>query len=222
VSDEPGKSSLLWSAGEVCALRGLVRGRLWTAQAALVVKDTPEEIALALLPGAQCFYPASYVRRRKGELPRGTRWEEARAPELVLEERTWETNQVLMLAEPGRFYSVFHFRDAASGEFRAYYVNFELPWTRSHCGFDTLDLDLDLVVAPDLSWHWKDEADYTQAVEAGDICRDWANGVENARADLLQRIAARAYPFDGTWVAWRPDAGMSPPRLPQRWQRICK
>jgi hypothetical protein len=39
-----------------------------------------------------------------------------------------------------------------------WYVNFQRPMRRTAIGFDTFDLLLDLVIAPDLSrWDWKDE-----------------------------------------------------------------
>jgi protein associated with RNAse G/E len=208
-----------WQPGDLCALRGIVHGKIWTAQAAIVVKDSATEVALALVPGAQCYYPAGYVRSRHNSVSTWSRWDEARAAHIELLERPWESNEVLMLYTPGRFYSVWHFRDGSSGEFLSYYVNFELPWKRTSHGFDTLDLDLDLVVAPDLSLRWKDEEDYLRAVAAGDICAGWAQEIERARADVLERVDRREHPFDGAWLNWHPEASLTPPRLPHGWDK---
>ncbi len=90
---------------------------------------------------------------------------------------------------------MFHPRDGAysvwlffapGGEFRSWYVNLEEPGTRWDdgvaAGIDTIDYDLDIVVAPDRSWHWKDEDEfayhlaYPDAYWVDDPAAVWAEG----------------------------------------------
>lgn len=205
-----------YTAGESCVLRGIVHHRVWLAQSVVVVKDTPEEVALLLSPGAPCAYPEGYWRWKRGDFSRGNRWQEAQN-EIVFRQFTWQTNRILILLEPERYYSCFLFWEHATDRFACYYVNFQLPYRRSRCGFDTLDLDLDLVVEPDFSWHWKDQADYEEAVRAGHISPTWAAAIAQAQPEVLARIAARRYPFNDAWLAWRPDPAWAPPQLPAGW-----
>ncbi|MFE1383538.1 DUF402 domain-containing protein [Streptomyces sp. NPDC058740] len=63
---------------------------------------------------------------------------------------------------PGSASNAFFVPDNAGGrQLRNWYVNFEHPTRRTEDGFDTFDLTVDLVVAPDLThWEWKDEDEY--------------------------------------------------------------
>ncbi|WNI19786.1 DUF402 domain-containing protein [Actinacidiphila sp. ITFR-21] len=78
--------------------------------------------------------------------------------------RTWQ-NTVLLLWNPlGTYFSVNAFYDL-TGDHRLdrWYINFQRPMRRTTNGFDTFDLLVDLVVAPDLSsWQWKDEDEHAQ------------------------------------------------------------
>ena len=107
-----------------------------------------------------------------------------------------------------------------SNHFLCYYINFQLPFRRIKNGIDTLDLDLDLVIQPDGSYRWKDEVDYQKAIEHEVILPEWVQGVEAAKSEVLARLERRAYPFDGSWLDWKPDPGWSPPPLPENWDKI--
>jgi hypothetical protein len=51
----------MWKPGDVVALRGIYNQRVSYIQSAVVVQDQPEEVALAVLPGAECFAPEGYI-----------------------------------------------------------------------------------------------------------------------------------------------------------------
>lgn len=72
----------------------------------------------------------------------------------------WRGPTVLQLRRPEDWYSVWKFfGSAAQGHpFQGWYLNIERPVVRSPdgSGIDTDDLELDLVVDPDGSRHWKD------------------------------------------------------------------
>jgi predicted RNA-binding protein associated with RNAse of E/G family len=126
----------------------------------------------------------------------------------------------LLFLEPEKYYSIMHFWDHASNEFLCYYINFQLPFQRSAYGVDTLDLDLDIVINPDLSFEWKDEDDYQKAIDHGVIFPEWVAGIEDAKKDVFDRLKKRGYPFDGSWLNWMPDSNWSPPKLPVNWNKI--
>jgi len=129
-----------WNPGDHCIRRGVVNSRVWMAQSVIVVKDEAEETILLLPPGAQCAYPESYWRWRHGDYSQGTRWQEAKNPNLMLRQFDWKTNRVLMFLEPEQYFSCWMYWDHATDAFNCYYINFELPYRRSHIGFDTLGL----------------------------------------------------------------------------------
>ncbi len=212
--------SRVWKTGEAAALRGVIHKRVWFMQTTIVVQDTPDETVLVLLPGAQCAFPEGYIRRRSGDVSVGTRWQEADSRNWVLVPRPWQSTRFLILLTPGAYYSVFLIWDDASDTFKNYYVNFQLPYVRSHCGFDTYDLELDLVVDPAWNWRWKDRESYKQGVLDKAIEHSWAQGVRAASDAILAKVNSRQYPFDMTWRDWRPDPAWKAPNFPDRWQEL--
>ena len=210
-----------WKAGESCALRGIVNNQVWLAQSVFVVKDTQNETVLLLLPGARCAFPEGYwYWRNDKDHSHGTRWQAARSDTILLREFDWQTNRILMFLEPEKYYSCWLFWDHASEQFSCYYINFQLPYRRSHSGFDTLDLDLDIVIDPQFNWKWKDEAEYQEGIREGGIHSDWVKGIQQSQAEVLERINKRRYPLDDAWLAWRPDPAWTVPGLPEKWQVV--
>jgi hypothetical protein len=208
-------------AGVSCGLRGIVNNRVWLVQSVIVVKDGPGESVLLLLPGAQCVFPEGYWRRRKNnDYSKGTRWQEAKRDPIVLREFAWQERRFLIFLEPEKYYSCFMVWDHASDQFSCYYINFQLPYRRSHCGFDTLDLDLDIVIDPQFHWEWKDEDEYQEGIREGGIQEAWVKGIEKDQADVFDRINKRSYPLDGSWLPWRPDPTWAAPKLPEGWEAV--
>jgi protein associated with RNAse G/E len=210
-----------WKAGESCVLRGVVNSQVWLAQSVIVVKDEQAETILLLLPGAQCAFPEGYwYWRSNKDYSRGTRWQEARSDHINLREFSWHTNRILIFLEPEKYYSCFLFWDYASDQFNCYYINFQLPCRRSHCGFDTLDLDLDIVIDPHYNWKWKDEEEYQEGIREGGIQREWVEGIERSKTEVFSKIDKRMYPLDGSWLHWRPDPAWVSPTFPERWRVV--
>jgi len=135
-------------------------------------------------------------------------------------EAHWAQRRFLMVLEPDRYYSICALWQQANGEFERYYINFQLPFRRSKVGFDTLDLDLDLLVERDLTIRWKDSDEYEEALSLGMIAPEWRDGVETARAEVLERIRRMEPPFDGSLLSWQPDPTWLPSRLPSGWEVV--
>jgi protein associated with RNAse G/E len=206
----------MWQPGDVIAWRGIYRQRVWNVLSTIVVKDSPEEIVLTLLPGTECIMPEGYLQGKKSDKRRWNfkdkYWE--------LETYNWRTNRLLVLLGPGNFYSTIYFWNHQSNEFLCYYINFQLPY---QCGLnqvDTLDLDLDLIIHPDFSFEWKDEEDYQKAIEQEIIFPEWIEGIEIAKGDIFNKLEKRQYPFDGSWLDWMPDSNWALPKLPKGWDRV--
>jgi len=208
--------SMRWKAGEVIAWRGIYNQQIWHAMPVIVVNDSPEELALAILPGADGFVPEGYS---EGKQNGKRRWDFRDKP-WKLDRHVWHTHRVLILLEPQKYYDIEYFWDDESDEFKCFYVNFQLPFQRSHSGIDALDLELDIVINPDFSWRWKDVDDYQKAIDSGLILKEWANEIEGAKLEVLERLEKRSYPFDKSWLNWRPDPGWSAPKLPAGWDKV--
>jgi protein associated with RNAse G/E len=206
----------MWKPGDVISWRGIFNKRLWHVQPALVVKDSPEEIVLTLLPGTECIAEESYPKGKKNGKRRWFFLKE----DWQLAKYTWQTNRLLLIFEPQKYFSTILFWNHESHEFLCYYINFQLPFKRTQWGVDTLDLDLDLIIHPDFRYEWKDADDYQQAINHGVIFPEWIQGIEEAKPEIFNRLEKRHYPFDGSWLDWRPDPHWSPPTLPENWDKI--
>jgi uncharacterized protein len=167
----------MWKPGDTVAWRGIYRNRVWHAQSVIVLKDTAEETVVALLPGTECVAPEGYLN---GKNISKRRWD-FKDKLWELEKFHWHTNRLLFLLEPQKYYSTILFWHNESNVFLCYYINFQLPFQRSHCGIDTLDLDLDLIINPDFGYEWKDLEDHQKAIENEIIFPEWIQGIEAAR-----------------------------------------
>ncbi|HEX9389561.1 MAG TPA: DUF402 domain-containing protein [Anaerolineales bacterium] len=205
-----------WKCGDIIAWRGIYRKRIWHVQPTILVKDTPEEIVLTLLPGTECIAPEGYSL---GKNSYKRRWN-FKEKDWQSEKYSWSTNRLLLLTEPEKYYSTIFFWNHESNEFLCYYINFQLPFQRNQSAVDTLDLDLDLIIHPDFSYEWKDVNDYQKAIENEVIFPEWMRGIEAAKQDVFEKLETRQYPFDGSWLNWKPDPCWSPPILPENWDKI--
>src|SRR5687768_15073890 len=287
-----------WRSGDVIVWRGVFRNRVWHAQPVIVIKDTPEEMCVTLLPGTECVAPEGYLDGKDSTKRRWSfkdkdwklenyAWRTNRLlillepdtyystmyfwradsndfllyyinfqlpfqrshcgidtldmdldliinPDLdstkrrwsfkdkdwKLENYAWRTNRLLILLELDTYYSTMYFWRADSNDFLLYYINFQLPFQRSHCGIDTLDMDLDLIINPDFSFRWKDEDDYQKAIDHEVIMPEWTQAIEIAKNEIFNKLEKRQYPYDGSWLNWMPDPNWLPPKLPENWDKI--
>src|SRR5512138_3101484 len=131
-----------WKPGEAVALRGIYNQHPWYIQSAVMVHDKPEEVALAILPGAECCAPEGYINGKHGPTGQWDRWGEYVQNNWKLQRYTWRTNRLLILLQPEKYYASYYFWQADKNLFTGYYINFQLPFRRSAVGLDTLDLEL--------------------------------------------------------------------------------
>ncbi|GAA2241642.1 DUF402 domain-containing protein [Kitasatospora cystarginea] len=98
--------------------------------------------------------------------------------------------------------------------FDGWYVNLERR-TRRGDDIDVADQELDLTVAPDGTWRWKDEESF--AAKTGHPAYWTAEQAAEVRAEgeRLARLAqGREFPFDGSRCDYRPPADWGRPPLP--------
>ena len=210
-----------WSPGTAVALRGIAHDKVWIAHAVRVIEDTADHLAVYLQPGAQCKIPRGLIGRKySGSANSGSRWDEQDGGAWTLVDWRWQQRSAVILMQPNQYFAVFCFRSAAADVFESWYVNFQSPFSRSATTIDTLDLEIDLVVNPDLSWYWKDEEEFQAGVQRGSITAEQAQQVAAAREEILGLLGTNSSLFSPRWTKWHPDPPWDAPSLPADWQTV--
>ncbi|HEY3609933.1 MAG TPA: DUF402 domain-containing protein [Pseudonocardiaceae bacterium] len=125
----------------------------------------------------------------------------------------WRETSNLRLITESEWSSLWWFFEP-DGRFMCWYVNLEIPRGRTEHTTDRSDGALDVVVAPDRSWRWKDEDEAAAAVTAGRLT---AADLTRLRAEgerVIALVEAGVFPFDGTWTDFRPDPDWPAPAMP--------
>lgn len=94
-----------------------------------------------------------------------------------------------------RPYSVFRFREP-TGELRNYYCNINLPAELKGRLLTFVDLDIDVLVAPDFSLSILDEDEFASNALRYGYPAHVREMVPRALAELISHIERRDYPFD--------------------------
>jgi protein associated with RNAse G/E len=94
-----------------------------------------------------------------------------------------------------RWYSVFRFREP-SGALRNYYCNINQPAEFDGRVLTFVDLDIDVLVAPDFSYRILDEEEFIAHAARYVYPALVRDSVPHALAELIGMIERRGYPFD--------------------------
>jgi predicted RNA-binding protein associated with RNAse of E/G family len=117
----------------------------------------------------------------------------------------WQGHGVLMLQRPGDSYAVWVFWHGEEREFTSWYLNLQEPFRRTATGYDTQDLELDLILYPDGRIEWKDDELLDVRVEEGRFTQDQAGEIRTEGRRLEAELAARGHWWDAWWALWEPD-----------------
>ena len=175
-----------------------------------VVEDSPERILHFLAPGT------AFLRRvlcDGSPVPRVVPLDELRRLGSKLVRDEWRGSRQLILTRPGEGHSVRLRWDASTDAFRGWYVNLQEPVQRTQQGFSTRDEYLDILVAPDRTWQWKDEDELEAAVAIGRLTRIRAGEIRREGGRLIEDIEAGRWPFDESLSDWLPDPAWAIPAL---------
>ncbi|MCD0481744.1 DUF402 domain-containing protein [Streptacidiphilus sp. ASG 303] len=207
-----------FGSGETVVRRDVFRGRVWSAHALRVVRDTGEAVVATCGPGAEAMVATSYVESRTtgDDAVRRQALPGLAAGRWRLDRWAWQDTVSVLWNPADTYFSVNAFYEPSGDRrMRSWYVDFQRPIRRTGIGFDTFDLLVDLVVDPDLSsWRWKDEDEYAQGRRLGivDDADHWA--VEAAHDRALAVVEGREGPFapDAEWMRC-PSGPLGPPPL---------
>lgn len=94
-----------------------------------------------------------------------------------------------------RWYSVFRFREPR-GSLRNYYCNINAPAELSGSVLSFVDLDVDILVAPDFSFEILDEDEFASNAAALRYPPELHRRARESTAELIALIRERGFPFD--------------------------
>jgi hypothetical protein len=187
--------------GEQILRREVWRGEPKVGWGGLVVEDTPELLALYMPEGSPFAFAPDFF----GE------------PHPWSRKDRWEGHGVLHLQRPGDMHAVWVFWRGPERELGAWYVNIQEPFRRRERGFDTQDLELDIVVAPNGSWRYKDDEKLEEWIERGRWTADEVAAIRREGAAIAAELDAGRRWWSDAWASWRPDPSWELPQIPPDW-----
>jgi hypothetical protein len=196
---DDGRSGTRWSYGDVVVRREISWGRPSSAIAVRVVEHSAE-LLVTFIPEhtPMAYNDAISWPTESGRHPW---WPKAR----------WEGHGVLMLQRPGDEYAVWHFWSGPERRFTCWYLNIQEPFRCTAIGYDTQDLELDVVMFEDYAWVLKDEDALDAHVATG---RHSAATMQRARdvgAGITAMIERRELWWDLELRHWTPDPAWDTP-----------
>jgi hypothetical protein len=204
----------MWQPGAQIVLRFTwIRELSWVSPVT-VVEDSPHLIALYVAVNTP-------IKRPVGEdglpIPRFQIAERQGNEPLRLGDARWAGSSVLWLARPGEAHAIGVFWSGEDREFEGWYANLQAPLQRTAIGFDTSDHVLDVTIAPDHSWQWKDEDEFAIVQQRGLILPAAAQAIRAEGERVIATVEANGWPFNAGWEHWRPDPVWPIPAVPDEW-----
>jgi len=168
-------------------------GKAWMEVGARVVIDEPDRLVLYVPTGSPFVFPEHDWPIAGGRHPWGAL-------------TSWTGHGCLMLHRPGDHYAIWHFWDGPGREFNRWYLNVQTNFRRHDTTFDTQDLELDFVVAPDLTWEIKDWDAVIDRVAEGRYSTELGEWIHNYGHELIERLETEGPWWDLSWATWTPPA----------------
>ncbi len=197
---------MTWVPGDVIVERQVWHGIVTAAVPAVVIEADDSCLISYIAPGAPFWFPADPVQSS----PSGRHPWFGRAG--------WEGHGKLTITPAAGHYAVSHFWQGEDRLFACWYLNIQEPMRPTAIGFDSQDLELDIVVSPDRTWQVKDDDVLDQRVSEG----RWTIGEVARIRDIGARIIRdvlelKDWWWDDRWADWRPDPSTTAPSFPKGW-----
>jgi len=207
----------VWHAGDVIVHHEVWGGRVWAARPLSVVEDTGDRLLLWIPRGTMRKVPATPPGRPDPATRRERVIENLARGDWVHVDHEWDMDH-LWLLRPRDWHALWV--SWVGGRHIGWYGNLQRPFRRTAAGIEAMDLMLDVVVEPDLTWRWKDEDEFADLVGRGLVDGATADRVRRAGEEIIDRAERRAGPFAEAWPDWRPDPALPRPVLPDGWDRV--
>lgn len=205
----------MWKRGQTILHQEVWRGRVWAARPLTVVEDADDQLLAWIPKGTVRKTPITPPGRQDPDLRRDRYIENLDHGDWLHGEHVWDVSSLWVL-RPGDWHAVWVSFDE-DGEHLGWYVNFQQPYRRTPLGIESMDLALDIVVEPDLSWGWKDDDEFEEILERSIFDAEIGQRVREEATAVVQRIEASAPPFCEPWTEWRPNPRWRRPELLPGW-----
>ena len=196
-----------WQRGEAVVRREIVNGAPWLGWMVTVVEDSPGLLATYSPEGSPFHFPDGDWPTPDGVHP----WSKYAG---------WVGSGALMLQRPGDPYAIWHFWDGPDHTFRGWYLNFEAPFERTEIGFDTLDYELDIEIASDGTWQFKDVDLLWQRHDEGRFTLLEVRRILELGRAIGDMLDSGNVWWGEDWIDWRPDPRWSVPEIPPAWDQV--
>ena len=186
-----------YQRGDVVTRREVYRGTPHLIYPVRVVEDAGDRLTVFLASGTPLSSPV-------GSWP----WSEEGHPWAA--RGRWEGHGVLQILSAVEPFSTWVFWDGEKRDLDAWYINLQEPFTRTPEGIDSQDLELDFVVAPDGSWHKKDDDLLDVWIEKGRWTIDEVARIREIGARLEAQLRTGQHWWDTGWASWKPPSRWEP------------
>lgn len=201
---------MAWTWGEPVVRREVLNdGRPWLGAMVFVVEDSAEQLVTYLPGGTELAFLGGRFPTHSGRHP----WNRA-------EVNRWQGHGVLMVQRPGDDHALWHFWTGSERGFDHWYVNIQEAFRRTSIGFDTQDLELDIVVPLDGRWEFKDRDLMDEHVRLGRYTADQVQAVLALGDELAAALDRGRRWWDEKWTTWAPDPTWLPAPLPHGWTSV--
>lgn len=168
-------------------------GKPWLELSVRVVEDSSDQLVTYIPENAPFTFPVGTWPTDDGLHP----WQGR---------DSWFGHGCLMIQRPGEHHAVWHFWEGPKREFTHWYINFQTAFARTDLGYDTQDLELDLVVKPDGSWELKDDEFMEQRIAERRYTAEVVAWTRAQAKVLMDRLDNRDHWWDKSWADWRPPS----------------
>lgn len=203
--------------GQTVVRRGLYPdGRVGQLECCRVVSDDDRGLLLWIGHGSTVLRRVDLDGKRTRQL---SFYDEITTPTLLIRD-IWHAYSNLVLVAPGAAHTIW-WSWAPDAAFAGWYVNLETPPVRWFGGVDSHDQTLDVTIAPDRSWQWKDEDEFA-TVAGHPMFWSWdeADAIRAEGRKVIADAQAGRFPFDGSWCDFRPDPAWPAVQLPWWWDQV--
>jgi len=198
-----------WRPGDVIVRREVWQGRPWLANPLYVVEDTADLLVLYQPEGSPWGFGV------------GDDWPTADGRHPYAGRRGWVGEGPLGLHRPGDPFAVWAYWGPPDRTFLGWYVNIQAPFQRTSIGIDSLDLELDLLVSPELEVFAKDEEHVERSADLGRFTMEDASAIHALGARVKTEIEREGAWWDQAWSTWAPPAALlEVPRLVDGWDQV--
>jgi hypothetical protein len=208
----------MWDVGDTIVHQEFWRGRVWAARPLVVVEDVADRLLLWIPQGTMRKVPVTPATRDAPASRDDQVVENLRRGDWAYGDHAWDVSSLWIL-RPGDWHAVW-VSWVDGWRHYGWYVNLQRPYRRTALGIEAMDLMLDVVAEPDLTWRWKDAEQFDDIAAQGIFDRATAERVREEAHAAIGRIERAEPPFSEPWADWRPDPAWPTPTLPEGWDRI--